>query len=46
MKTAFIFPGQGAQYIGMATDFLEHDIELKAILQEFDRVHQTPLKRP
>ena len=45
MKTAFIFPGQGAQYIGMATDFLEHDIELKSILQEFDRVHQTPLEK-
>lgn len=30
-KTAFIFPGQGAQYIGMAKDFCDHITESKEI---------------
>ena len=30
-KTAFIFPGQGAQYVGMAKDFYDELNECKQI---------------
>ena len=33
-KTAFIFPGQGAQYVGMAKDFYDTYPECKAIIDE------------
>jgi malonyl CoA-acyl carrier protein transacylase len=31
------FPGQGAQYIGMASDYLQKEENLKAILNDFDK---------
>ncbi|HPS39407.1 MAG TPA: ACP S-malonyltransferase [Candidatus Cloacimonadota bacterium] len=43
MKTAFVFPGQGAQYIGMAMDYVAADPELTEILRSFDQQHQTDL---
>ncbi|HNX38010.1 MAG TPA: ACP S-malonyltransferase [Candidatus Cloacimonadota bacterium] len=43
MKTAFVFPGQGAQYIGMAMDYVAADPELAEILRSFDQQHQTDL---
>ncbi len=43
MKTAFIFPGQGAQYIGMAMDFVEANPIYKSILDKFDKTHNTNL---
>ncbi len=43
MKTAFIFPGQGAQYIGMAQDFLSDDPAMATILEDFDLQHKTEL---
>lgn len=45
MKTAFVFPGQGAQYVGMATDFMEKEPEFAAVLSNFDSVHGTELAR-
>lgn len=42
-KVAFIFPGQGAQYIGMAMDFIEDSPELKSSLEEFDNKYNLNL---
>lgn len=45
MKTAFVFPGQGAQYVGMAKDFYENEevskeiFEVAAKLADFDIKH-------
>ncbi len=43
MKTAFVFPGQGSQYIGMANDYRQKDPALKAVLDNFDQVHNLNL---
>jgi [acyl-carrier-protein] S-malonyltransferase len=45
MKTAFVFPGQGAQYVGMAQDYLLAYPEFRAVLEEFDSQHNTGLAR-
>ena len=42
-KIAFIFPGQGSQYIGMAMDFIEGNAELENILNDFDKKNNTDL---
>ena len=42
-KIAFIFPGQGAQYIGMAMDFIKSNTELENILKSFDVTNNTNL---
>jgi len=42
-KIAFIFPGQGAQYIGMAMDFIENNSNLENILRNFDEKNNTNL---
>lgn len=43
-KVAFIFPGQGAQYVGMAKDFYEKYDECKAIIDEADACMDFDLK--
>lgn len=43
MKTAFVFPGQGAQYVGMADDFRAAYPKYEQILKDFDDAHQTTL---
>ncbi len=45
MKTAFVFPGQGAQYIGMAMDFIQSDPNNLQVLDSFDLAHKTNLKQ-
>ncbi len=37
-KTAFIFPGQGSQYVGMGKDFFEHDAQARALFQQADDI--------
>ncbi|MBP7562378.1 MAG: ACP S-malonyltransferase [Candidatus Cloacimonetes bacterium] len=34
-KIAFVFPGQGAQYIGMATDFFQNNEDYQLVLNQF-----------
>ncbi|MDO9578147.1 MAG: ACP S-malonyltransferase [Candidatus Cloacimonadales bacterium] len=42
-KIAFIFPGQGAQYVGMAMDFIKAYPEFEQILLNFDKHNGTNL---
>ncbi len=44
MKTAFIFPGQGAQYVGMAQDYIAAKPEFAKVLKDFDAAHGTQLE--
>jgi [acyl-carrier-protein] S-malonyltransferase len=43
MATAFIFPGQGSQYVGMAKDFFEADAESRALVARADDILGVPL---
>ena len=45
MKIAFIFPGQGSQYVGMGRDLYETYPEAKALFDEADRILGFPLSR-
>ena len=38
MKTAFVFPGQGSQYVGMGRDLYETYPEAKALFDEADAI--------
>lgn len=43
MKTAFIFPGQGSQYVGMGKDIYDNFNEVKKIFDESDESLGFPL---
>jgi [acyl-carrier-protein] S-malonyltransferase len=42
-KIAFVFPGQGAQYVGMGMDLVDNSPDLLQPLTEFDKKNQTDL---
>lgn len=45
MTTAFLYPGQGAQYVGMGKDFYEAYPEAAAVFDQADAVLGRPLTR-
>ena len=44
MATAFLFPGQGSQFVGMGADLYEQFPEARAVIDEADRHLDFPLK--
>ncbi len=44
-KTAFIFPGQGSQYVGMAADLYASDPSSRALMQRADEILGLPLTK-
>lgn len=44
-KIAFLFPGQGSQYVGMGKEFLESDPEARALLEQAEALSGYPLQR-
>ena len=44
-KTAFLFPGQGVQTIGMAKDLCENIPECKELLERCEEILNMPIKK-
>jgi len=44
-KIAFLFPGQGSQYVGMGKEFLDSDPEARLLLEQAEAVSGYPLRR-
>jgi [acyl-carrier-protein] S-malonyltransferase len=44
-KIAFLFPGQGSQFVGMGRDLAEKFPEVKSIFEETDRICGKPIAR-
>jgi [acyl-carrier-protein] S-malonyltransferase len=44
-KTAFLFPGQGSQYLGMGRDLFDHSPEVRHIFEQVDEICQMPISK-
>jgi [acyl-carrier-protein] S-malonyltransferase len=44
-KAAIIFPGQGSQYIGMGSDFINKDAEASALMDLAEKISGFPLRQ-
>lgn len=42
-SVAFVFPGQGSQYVGMLKDFAERDPAARGMIEQADRILGAPL---
>ena len=40
VKTAFVFPGQGSQFVGMGKDFYDHYSESRRLFEEANDILQ------
>jgi [acyl-carrier-protein] S-malonyltransferase len=45
VKTAFIFPGQGSQYVGMGKDLYEGSVTAKTLFDKADEILGFPISR-
>ncbi len=45
MKTAFLFPGQGSQFVGMGRDFYDSYPEARQIFERADEILERPLSQ-
>jgi len=45
MKVAYVFPGQGSQYVGMGRDLYDSFASAKAVFEEADEILGFPLSR-